>query len=457
MMVNPFSFILVIIIGYAVARSRTKQQLFVTLLGVTMAIQVNAVSGYFLKAGGKEVDYSDVLLLFTAIVGLWANYPLSVKRKQTTHAVILLAWVLLGGVVTTIYPPTSTVISPSVGWDAYLYGRVSRTIPVIDMSFVLAFVKLGLFVLLALLAKTLTQGDVIKVYNKVIGFTKVHIVYVLLEVFTKYIFQSNIMTDIRSIIFGVGISTETSLALRGGGYGIYGITREASHLAEVMFLFMLLIILAKRLKENKVWVVCTVCIMALSMSFSVLMYMGVLAVVYFVFYDKKLNKKVLIALPVAAGVIIAGIVYVLNNPYYLGRITGLIEDIAYILSGQTITLGGITSSKVRMYGVIETFKVFLERPLLGVGLNAAFCNGGVVMALSNIGIVGFLTWLQFIKQIGPKDGRWFSKSNLTLLAAIILPNLLKGGVSMLYATYVILAVFLISFRPGIKQDESALR
>lgn len=369
---------------------------------------------------------------------------LKIRRSQFRYALILIIWVLLGATVTCIIPPVATVISPSVGWDAVLYGRVHKTVAIIDMSFVISFIGLVLFMLLLLTIRDLTDSEKNTLFCEVVIVTKVHIVFVFIEIITKYIFRSNIMTNVRDIILGVGVSTSTALEHRGTGYAIYGLTREASHLSTVLFIFLLLLILSKKLKENKIWAICSLVIMALTMSFSTLMYLLVLMVICIITYDRKISKKMLYTMLLFGLLISIGIMLLLNNKYYSMRISGFFEDVSYILSRKTIAINEVTSSKVRMYGIIETFKLFLERPLIGVGLNTAYCHSGIIMVLSNIGIVGFLVWIKFLKEICDEKVKFLSKNNFILLAVIVLPNLLKGGIGMIYSPYIILIVSFVA-------------
>lgn len=69
-MIKPFSIILLCVIGYIVAQCKSRRYRFITLVGLTMAIQINSFSGYFVKIAGKEIEYFDVMLFLTVCVGL---------------------------------------------------------------------------------------------------------------------------------------------------------------------------------------------------------------------------------------------------------------------------------------------------------------------------------------------------------------------------------------------------
>ena len=89
-------------------------------------------------------------------------------------------------------------------------------------------------------------------------------------------------------------------------------------------------------------------------------------------------------------------------------------------------------------------KAFFERPLLGIGLGTAYCNSGIVSLLSNIGVAGTLAWIYYCLRFGDGDRKPL-KLCIVFLAMFILPNILKGGMGMLYATHNLLFILLIRY------------
>lgn len=93
-------------------------------------------------------------------------------------------------------------------------------------------------------------------------------------------------------------------------------------------------------------------------------------------------------------------------------------------------------------GITETLKGFFERPLFGLGLGTAYCNSGIVSLLSNIGLVGTGLWAYHYLRFGISN-RKAGRILAVFVAVLILPNIVKGGMGMLYATYNILFAALI--------------
>ena len=187
--------------------------------------------------------------------------------------------------------------------------------------------------------------------------------------------------------------------------------------------------------------------MALSMSFSTLMFGSTLILLYTFTYQgivgKGIGKKTIyggIALILMVG---AGIYFVLNNPYYSSRVIGFIEDFSVISSKNNVLNGTITSSKVRLYGIMDTLNVLLERPLTGFGLGTAYCNSAIIMILADIGIVGFALWISTIESVSRQRKAFLSKKNICFCLFLIVPNILKGSSALLYTTSIILILHLI--------------
>lgn len=444
--ITPIAVILVILIIGIIFKYKSATEICAVLVGYTIAFQVNFFAGYFVKLAGREIECLDFLFFISSVFGIITIRQLRIKSKTFEMGILLLFWIILGGIYNGILPPDVSVITPPATWDAYLYGSASRTPVVIGSTYFLSLIKFTFFILIMFISNSFGKKEWEKILDIVIAITKIHIVFVAIEIVTKYFMNVGTLSDIRNIIFGLGDFTAESLVARGSGFGICGLTREPSHLAQVMFIFLTILILSKKIETNKIWVLGAIICNMLSMSFSTVMYMAVLIIVYLISYEVKLGKKFAIAVGLSIFALILFSVF-LENDYYSGRLNDFFYDAKYVISENRISREQITSSKVRIYGIIETLKIFSERPITGVGFNIAFCNSGLVMILSNIGIVGMIIWINLIKSVGAINT---GKKLITLLAIIILPNILKGGLENIYSTYLILEVILIS------KNESAM-
>lgn len=464
-MITPFSIVFIMIVIFTLCREKKVHDIFITFLAVTMTIQVCSLGGYFVKLGTVEIDYVDIAMLLTAFFGFLDSRN-CINRKTFILSMALLGWSLLGMILTSVLPPHTQIIPTTVSWDAYFYGRASKTTAVISVSSIMAFIKLGLSLFILCFSGQILDDDYAKVRRIIVRISKVHIVWLVVEVVSKNILKTNLLPNLRNTIFGIGKSTATELTLRGSGYTVFGWTREASAVPEFLFVFIAIIILSKTVKENKYWIIAGVMIMALSMSFSTLMFGSALILLYAFSYQgvtgKKASKKAIYGGTALLLLVCAGIYFALNNPYYSSRVTGFIEDFSVISSKNNVLNGTITSSKVRLYGIMETLNVLLERPLTGFGLGTAYCNSAVVMILADIGIIGFTLWISAIGSISRQRKPFLSKNNICFCLFLLLPNILKGSSSLLYTTSIILVLYLIDnlntemVRGGVRQAKDQL-
>jgi hypothetical protein len=443
---NPFAIVIICTIGFILFRRQNIHQKYRSLFSLTVAIEINSIAGYFVIFKGKELDYSDIALLVTSIVAFFCLILKNRMKRNQLLLSLLFAGIILAGVFHTIIStPTVKIIDYRTNWDAYLYGYTEMTEAVIASQTVLMLIRVALFLLNSYIVLGFDKNTILNVTKVCKNCMKLHIVYALAEAATKYILRSNALTIFRNAFFGLGGSTQSSFQTRGAGIEIYGWTREASHLAEVMFLFWALCILTKDLRKQKIWLILAGVIMVLSMSFSTVMYAACIAVLFVAVYRIKASRSFL-TIAFLGIVLLGGLGYVvLNNKYYMGRLSGFVTDAAAIFSGKSsFSREMVTSSKVRLLGMSETMKAFFERPLLGIGLGTAYCNSGIVSLLSNIGVAGTLAWIYYCLRFGDRDRKPL-KLCIVFLAMFILPNILKGGMGMLYATHNLLFILLIRY------------
>ncbi len=439
---TPFSIMLCSTVLIILLRGKKVHTIFVLLLAITMTIQVCSLGGYFIKIGSIEIDYVDVTLLLTAAFGFIASKN-RVNGKTLILCMLLIGWVLLGLFATTFFPPKTQILPPSVSWDAYFYGRANRMTASVSTSSMLALIKVVLTLMVLCFSSILGDDDFTRIRKIVITTSKIHIVWLVAEFLTKNFLHSNILPELRNAILGLGKSTITELTLRGSAYTVYGWTREASAVPEFLFAFIAILIMSKTLDENKWWAILGVIIMALSMSFSTIMFGAALVILYVLIYQRKLSKKAAYSCVMLILLVATGIYFVLNNQYYSSRVTGFVEDFLQIVSSNNVVNGTITSSKVRLYGIIETLKALMERPFLGFGLGTTYCNSAIVMIMANIGIIGWILWLITIKSTSKRYKRNALRWNIGFAMFLVVPNILKGSAALLYSTSIILVQHLL--------------
>lgn len=438
---SPFAFALVAAIIFILLRCKGIRGQYLGLFSLAAAVEMNNIAGFFAQIGGREIAYADVALLAASLAGACCviSQP-KLHRKQFAVSLLLVGTVLLGVGHTALWPPAAKIIGFNSSWDRYLFGLVGKTQAAITLQTALMAVRLILFLLNSYLVFRL-EGDCLnRAASLCKTVTKLHILFALGEICTKYLFGSNVMTGLRDFLFGVGSNTYLYLQQRGDGVAIFGWTREASHLPEVMFFFIVLCVLTKDGRRQKLWMILAAVVMAMSMAFTALLYIGCIAVLLLCVYGRGRSRKTVFALWTGSIIFLVVCGILAADDYYASRLEGFIRDAELILSGKSsFSAGAVTSAKVRILGIVETWRAFCERPLFGLGLGTAYCHSGVVSLLANVGLAGTGLWIYYCIGCGNTGKRVF----LLFAAVLLLPNILEGKLGMLYATHVLLVIQLI--------------
>lgn len=442
----PFSIFTIVIIFFIIFKKNSLWEKYINFFTLTVVYEMNKLSGYFIKLGGREIECSDILLMICTILAVYFIYKKGkVKKMQIYLAFFLLLSVFIGIIHTMLVQPVSQIRDYSGNWDSYVYGTSNLSYAVISWQSVLMTIRLILFIIISFTIIYISNEESYKITNKCIKLTKFHILYAFIEVLTKYTLKVNWMTQLKNFILGVGHSTYISFIVRGSGISINGLTREPSHLSEALFLFIVLCILSEEIRSNKFWIMLAIFVMLFSMSFSTVMY-GFILIILYIYVNQikiKWNLKMMLGSFIIFTALSIAIYVCLNNDYYSNRISGFLDDANIIFSGvESFKYTQITSSKVRLLGIRKTFDAFLERPLFGFGIGTAYCNSGIVSLLSNIGIISTLIWILFCLNIANRK-RNDRKTFIKFLIVTILPNIVKGGIGMLYGSYCLMLVMLI--------------
>lgn len=173
---TPFSIILSLLVLIIILREKKVQTIFVSLLAITMTIQICSLGGYFIKIGSTEIDYVDVTLLLTVVFGFIASKN-RVNKKTFLLCTLLVGWILLGLLTTDFFPPKTQVLPSSISWDEYFYGRANRMTASVSKSSMLAFIKVVLSLMVWCFASSLCDDDFVRVRKIVVTTSKVHMVW----------------------------------------------------------------------------------------------------------------------------------------------------------------------------------------------------------------------------------------------------------------------------------------
>ena len=432
-MIHPFGIFLIIIIIFLIVIKRKDS--FIFILAITIFVEINNIAGYFFKIGLFEIGYTDFLQLVLSLISVYRCKR--IKKIKFINLLIVLLFCSIGSFISLIFHPHTYIVDTyKTSWDQLLFFRTgSRTILHVGLHSIMIEIRLIIWGLIGLVVFDDRRNNE-KITNIIIKLTNLHIYFALFELATKTLFKSNIATELRNIIFGLGQATYSSLSTRGtgSGFSIYGFTRESSHFATAMFLFAFILLISKKYKNNILQLGLSIILMCSSMSFSSVMYIMTLLVVYFIVNGFRITKRTMILILFIMFVVIFGIYKIFNNSYYRSRIY------EFYIAFQSITNGfignDITSSKVRLYSIFESIKLFFSRPVFGLGLGTTSCYSGLASILVNVGIVGFLSWINYCF-CGISIKKYQIKYIVLTIVLILLPNALIGELGMMYSVYIL--------------------
>lgn len=428
---QPFGIITLIVLIYSFINK--KMNYVYLILGYTIFVEINKISGYFLKFNSFELGYSDFLQV-TLLIALLPKLK-KINRKQLNSFLFLLITCSIGALFTFIFRPNILIMDTyNSSWDELLFFKTSvKTIISINFHTVMILTRIFIWGLIGLEIK---ETKIDNLTDIIIGLTKLHIIFALFEFITKTIFKTNIATDFRNFFFGLGEATYSDLSTRGfgSGYSIYGFTREPSHFSEVAYLFILILILSNTYKKNIKWIMLALLLMIASTSFASVMYLISLIIIFMLTLKLRINKKNLKKFLFFFAVTLIVTLNIINNKYYSVRVNEFFTAIRGIKDG-FITNNEITSSKVRLYSIYDSLNLVKVRPLFGVGIGTTSCYSGLVSILTNVGIIGFLFWVNFcFKSMNTKKLEMNYAIKTVIL--IFIPEIFIGELGIMYSIYI---------------------
>jgi hypothetical protein len=260
--------------------------------------------------------------------------------------------------------------------------------------------------------------------------TFIFIIIVILEFIAKNIFQSNIIFELFSEVFGVGNSTSTTLLLRGVTYSLQGLMREPAHLVESFLVIGLLMIVNLKGKFSAVNLFLIILFSFISLSLSGIL-IGLILV--FVLIIKRLNVTTMILFSISAMLILLISLY--NElgiiQYYFGRLVNVVN---ILFHGESL---GITSSEdIRLTSIFVNLRIFLQYPIFGVGIGTTYAHSFLATLLSNGGLTLLLLWYYSVFRYNQKKFKQNRKNRSIYtftLVIVLFVYFFVGNFSVIYS------------------------
>lgn len=443
-----FGYIFVIIILIILFRSGGSfERMFFDFLIMELVFSINRINmGYFIKIGGSELEYNDVLLgiLFILSLVIFAQRGLA-DRKLFNSSMALLGIIFLGIVLLIAFPSEVKVMDYSHSWDYYFRGDTSQLTQVKYTSqTILMTFRVIIFLFILNISKVLLdRDDWINIGGSVLKISNVLIIYGIVEVIAKFGLHFNISSYLITYM-GRGVST-------GGGVDrLQGFCREPSYYSLALFNFIILTLIMNRIKGNNrisdyKWVIAAVAIGIISTSFSFLICLVAVAVAFYLISGEKFAARsrviltggivlLIVMLVLFMGTDLTGLISGLDSEGWLSRILTSIDVIQKSIT-DTLVLGKDYSSEAaRLGGAILSIKAGLTRPLFGLGLGTVYCVAGLPSIFANTGFFGLLVWIYCVFFCYPE------KANKSVCFILLIPVIFCNDLYTLYDTSYVLLV-----------------
>lgn len=435
---NPFSIILICMVGYIIYVSKSAKKRYINFMILTIVINTLYMQGYFVYLGGNERSYDWFINSLFTLVSLvyFKKYTPKISSKTLLWSSLFFLSIFIGLVYFMANPFQGYVVNGMAGysWDDYAAGANVEGLPVLyygTIIFAIMYFLEGLLTVV-IIRNGLTMEDYRYITNMVIRYLYVLFFYGIFELFVKNFINNQVLFILVGNVLGVGSSTYISSMERGSFEALQGFSREPSHYVFSLFLFLVFIFVKEKCllqnnfsKKEIITIATTFFIMIVSGSFAALIYifsfLCILAVYKINFFPK--HKRVILYVFLFA-VILGGAIYMVtvgldDNSYLGSRINASFLVLSLLSTEGLRGIGGLTSALPRFMSIYETGLDFLDRPLLGVGFSVEPCHSGWMTFLSYTGLIGVYLWFKMIFASGHYD-------KMMIFFFLIIPHILVG-------------------------------
>ena len=403
-MINPFGYIFILIICFVFFRSRTSKELFINFLKFELLYSIFKLNyGFFIYIGDSEIQYGDIVLGVTFVTAMIRISFIELNRRLLISCFYLFCIIGTGILILRFNPADVQTIEIDSSCDLYLRGVTYSDVKM--------------------------ECPPVTILSEAASITR----------YLKGANKSIIDVDFSGRI--IGIKGKCSYEFDAD----IGDRTEPSYYALALFniiiLFIVNIKLRNRPNEKLMWLIITVLIglNASAYSFYLVIVSSItLAIGIFSTSVGRVNIKrfSLILILGMFFLFMFGTFSLTMNSYILYRTIDALKQISQASAG-TYTIGvDFGSVASRLIGIIESFKSYTVRPIIGLGLGTVYCLSGLVSILANIGLIGFIIWIRLLTVS-------YFKLNLLLTISLLSPILLTNDLSSLYDTaYIAIIPFL---------------
>lgn len=439
--IPPASMILILYVFFSF-RKRSVKKIYISLFTATLALEMTTSMGYFVKIGSFDVSLCNGASLFALVFALILLIKERFDKRILCWGCAFFACALVGLFLYKVYPYKGNLIADISYWDLFLM-KVDRDLfrHSMDKSSIMGLINLTKWIILLSVAKYICNKEpqyTFEILDGVANYSVIPLGYDLIEFLSKNIFAYN-TTPVMLSIFGVRDAQFDGSLIRGNSMQKMGFFTETSFYTYGLFLLCLtfLILLnhykskkGNRYKVLKILFVVSLVLLVFSFSFFVIIAVPLLFVAYLVLMKDVTQISMIIKQVVKATVIIiAGALLLVGlfrmvggsfYDYYSERVIRTLRNLTKLGNIQTGYVGLWSSETTRLTSVVECLKIFVSRPIFGVGISITDCHSTVVALLSTMGLLGFVCWIAVIKN-------YAEKINIMSLLLIVATFFLGGG------------------------------
>lgn len=436
---KPFGIILMGYLSWIIFSDKALKDKYAMLIGLLVSLQLFVTVGYMFVFGEFELLYGEFVLIIIILFSILIMFIKKIDKRLLLSGFILFSSIVLTEVLLTVIPLSEMILRNK----DYVFPKISFYSLIVSLRMV-AFIIVAL-----VLKKELNKDNLNKIIDYIYIFGVFTYFIIFIEWVTKNILKVRIFNDAVTLIFGQGKFTLDTILTRGNLNSLQGLMREPAHFTEGIFYFTLLIILSDIKVKRINWVVLfSLTILLFSGSFSSVLYIATLIIVYIA------KKKIKISHVMLIGAILLFLIPIVMSSdifkYYYLR---LINSVDFLKTNDASLL--LTSEGYRIHSIIETFKLTFKRPLFGIGLGIPYSYGFLSMLFSSMGFLGVSAWYSFVFKI-------FAEMKIKPISLFILLSLtavwiFTGSMGNAYSIVILLIAFEIGKiskqHPSFKQQD----
>ncbi len=417
--ISPVS---IIICGYIIyiLSKRNIKIIFVELLALTLMLEITTSMGYFIKIGTFDISLCNGVSLITLFFALILIFNNEYDKTLLHIGFLFLLSAIMGLLLFIVRPYEGRMIADVSYWDYFLMGMNGNYYrKKMDSSSLMGIIILVKWFIILGALKGISKDTseyIFKILNSAANLSKIALIYGVIEFIFKNLFKIN-TTPFLLMLFGESGAQFNGSLIRGNAMQKIGMFTETSFYAYGLFLLCIMYLILMNYYKNKDiykykkmrnMFVIGVLLLSVTFSFFVIIGLPLLYVAYIVTKKEYTNRKLLLQRTIKAVVLMIVVFAFLIiafkllggtfYDYYLERVLRTFENLHTLGNLQTGYIGLWTSETTRLTSIVECLKIFMSRPILGVGIRITDCHSTVVSLLTTMGVVGFLCWICIIKR-----------------------------------------------------------